>query len=94
MIDTTETMIDPLIVPTDMIADIVDAALSRSSVTTDRSAGSVVAIKVVPDCSYKTVLAGLSQSTNWESSTKAASIGGLFYFAMLARKGLQPGAQG
>ena len=34
---------DPLIAPTDMIADIADAAPSRSSATTVRSAGSAVA---------------------------------------------------
>jgi hypothetical protein len=40
---TTETTIDPLIAPTDMIADIADAAPLRSSAMTVRCAGSAVA---------------------------------------------------
>jgi hypothetical protein len=42
---TIATTIDPLIAPTVMIADIADAALSRSSATTALSAGSAVATR-------------------------------------------------
>jgi hypothetical protein len=42
---TIATTIDPLIAPTVMIADIADAALSRSSATTALSAESAVATR-------------------------------------------------
>ena len=71
-------MIDPLIAPTDMIGDIADAAPSRSSVTTVRSVGSGAATS-------STGLEDRPRSLQErEQFTKAASVGGLIHFAIVA----------
>jgi len=79
--------IDPLIAPTDMIADIaVDAAPSRSSATTVRSAGSAVATSRT---GLERLIPGAHKSAGAEGignyPLRALSVGGLFHFRPSAR---------
>ena len=71
---TIETTIDPLIGPTDMIVDIADAALLRSSAMTDRSAGFAVAIRTrARTCRYRSsVTASMAAASRYKARARTA----------------------